>query len=287
MNDQAPAAADPFSAGKSVPLPRRIGIVAGEGDFPVLIAQGARAAGVDVVVFSVRGLASEKIVPLAERHFELKLTELSKLIKLARECQVEHLVLAGRVPHQLLLKQISFDPRVLKLLAKLSTKTANSLLEAVIAELEGEGFTVLDSTLFLRQCMPEPGLLTLKCPPTSEIERDIEFAYPLAREIARLDIGQTIAVKNQIVVAVEALEGTDKLILRAGELAGEGVVFVKVSRPRQDMRFDVPVAGRMTVENLIKVKAAAFCLEARRSLLFDRGEVVALAERSGICLLAR
>lgn len=268
-------------------LPKRLGIVAGEGDFPLLIAQAARSMGIEVVVFAIRGLGSEKLQALAERHFELKLTELSRLVQLGRDNDVSDLVLAGRVPHQVLLKQISFDRRVLSLLKGLTDKKANSLLETVVHELEKENFRVLDSTLFLRQCMPEPGLLTGKCAVTEGIEREIAFALPLAREIARLDIGQTIAVKNQIVVAVEALEGTDKLILRAGELAGEGVVFVKVSRPDQDMRYDVPVAGIKTIENLVQVQAAAFCLEARKSLLFDREESVALAERHGICLLAR
>jgi len=268
-------------------LPARIGIVAGEGDFPVLIAQGARSLGIDVHVFAVRGLGSEKLTPLAKTVHELKLTELSRLVQLGREQNVRDLILAGRVPHQLLLKQISFDRRILGLLRGLTDKKANSLLETVVLELEKEGFRVLDSTMFLRQCMPHPGLITRGKPLSDDVLRDIEFAFPMAREIARLDIGQTVAVKNQIVVGVEALEGTDQLILRAGALAGEGVVFCKVSRPTQDMRYDVPVAGLRTIENLVKVKAAALCLEARRSLLFDREEATRLAEQHGIVLMAR
>lgn len=268
-------------------LPERIGIIAGEGDFPVLIAQGARSLGIDIHIYAVRGLASEKLRPLAKTLDELKLTELTRLIDLGREQKVHDLILAGRVPHQLLLKQISFDRRILGLLRGLADKKANSLLETVVVELEKEGFRVLDSTMFLRQCMPHAGVMTKAVPPTAEVLKDIEVAFPLAREIAGLDIGQTVAVKNQIVVGVEALEGTDKLILRAGELAGEGVVFCKVSRPTQDMRYDVPVAGLRTIEHLAQVKAAALCLEARRCLLFDREESVALAERNGITLMAR
>jgi len=252
-----------------------------------LIAQGARSLGIDVYVFAVRGLGSDKLGPLAKGFHELKLTDLSRLVGLARENGVHDLILAGRVPHQLLLKQISFDRRVLGLLRNLADKKANSLLETVIIELEKEGFRVLDSTMFLRQCMPHEGVLTRGVPPKEEVLRDIDFALPLAREIAGLDIGQTIAVKNQIVVAVEALEGTDNLILRAGELAGEGIVVCKVSRPTQDMRYDVPVAGIRTIEHLVQVKAAALCLEARRCLLFDREESIRLAERHGISLVAR
>jgi len=269
------------------PPPARIGIVAGEGNFPVLVAEGARMRGIGVVVFSIRGLGSEKLASLADRVYDLKLAQLSRLVDLARENDVNHLVLAGRVPHSILLKQISFDRRILGVLLQLKDRKAKSLLGAVIAELEKEGFHVLDSTLFLRHCVPGPGLLTPRRPPDEETGRDIAFGFPLAREIARLDIGQTLAVRKQIIVAVEALEGTDKLIRRAGELAGPGVVFVKVSRPNQDMRYDVPVVGLQTIENLVAVKAAALCLEAGRSLFFDREQAIARAEKHKISILAR
>jgi DUF1009 family protein len=132
--------------------------------------------------------------------------------------------------------------------------------------------------------MPAPGLLTPRRPLTDELEREMLFGYPIAKEIARLDVGQTIAVKNQIVVAVEGVEGTDLLIKRAGELAGPGVVIVKVSKPRQDMRFDVPVVGIQTIRNLVAAGAAGLCVTAGQSLFFDRAEAIAMAEEHGICI---
>jgi len=169
-------------------------------------------------------------------------------------------------------------------LGRLGNKKADSLLRAATEEIESEGIEVMDSTLFLKSCMPPPGLMTPRVPLTPELQKEIDFAYPIAKQIAGLDIGQTIAVKNQIVVGVEAIEGTDELIERAGALAGPGVVFVKVSKPRQDMRFDVPVIGRKTIEQLTKVKAAALAVTAGKTIFLDREESVAMATANGIAL---
>lgn len=276
----------PAHSPASQEIPKVLGLIAGEGNFPVLLAQGARSAGVRLVVFGVHGLASDRLKGFAEATYSLKLTELTRLFDLCRQHGVGHLIMAGRVPHKVLLKQISLDPRVLKILGRLSNKKADSLLRAATEEIEREGIEVLDSTMFLKSCMPAPGLLTPRVPVTPEILKEIQFGYPIAKEIARLDIGQTVAVKNQIVVAVEAVEGTDELIKRSGEIAGPGVVFVKVSKPRQDMRFDVPVIGLTTFHNMASVQAAALCVTAGQTLFLDRDESVAMAENSGICLFA-
>lgn len=270
----------------AVRLPSVMGLIAGEGDFPVLLAQGARMAGVDLIIFGVHGLANERLNALASHIYPLRLTELSKLFELCRQHGVRHLTMAGRVPHRVLLSQISLDPRVLRVLGRLGNKKADSLLRAATEEIESEGIEVMDSTLFLKSCMPPPGLLTPRVPLTPEMHKEVEFAYPIAKQVAGLDIGQTIAVKNQIVVGVEAIEGTDELIERAGALAGPGVVFVKVSKPRQDMRFDVPVIGRKTIEQLVKVKAAALAVTAGKTIFLDREESVAMATANGIALYA-
>ncbi len=266
------------------PLPAVMGLIAGEGDFPLLLAQGARSAGVKLVVFGVAGLASERLQDLAWKVYSLRLTDLSRLFELCREHDIHHITMAGRVPHKVLLKQISLDPRVLKVLGRLGNKKADSILKAATEEIESEGIEVLDSTLFLKSTMPPPGLLTPKCPVDAETMREIEFGYPIAKEIARLDIGQTIAIKNQIIVGVEAIEGTDELILRSGELAGPGVTFVKVSKPLQDMRFDVPVIGRTTIQNLIRIKARALAVTAGKTIFLDRDDSVELASNNGISL---
>ncbi|CAN5382197.1 UDP-2,3-diacylglucosamine diphosphatase LpxI [soil metagenome] len=269
-------------------LPARIGLIAGEGNFPILLARAAHSEGVEIVTFGVHGLAHDSLSSYSSKFYTLKLSEMSRLLDLAREHDIHHVIMAGRVPQGfLLLKQISFDPRIIRILAGLRNKKSDSLLGAAVDELAKEGIEVLDSTIFLKSLMPEPGLLTLRTPASPEIMKDIEFGYPLAKELGRVDIGQTIAVKDQIVVAVEALEGTDELIKRCHALAGDGIVFVKVAKPRQDMRFDVPVIGITTIKNLVAAKAAALCVTARQSLFFDRPEAIALAEQHGISIIAR
>ena len=270
-------------------IPTRIGLIAGEGNFPLLLAQAARSEGVDIYAFGVVGLVSDELARYSKEMFSLKLTELSKLIDLCHQHRIRHVVMAGRVPHEVVtwVNQVSFDFRTLKILGSLMDRRADSLLKAAVAELEKEDIQVLDSTMFLKSCMPEPGLLTPRVPPSPEILRDIEFGYPLAKEVGRLDIGQTIAVKNGVVVAVEALEGTDKLIKRCMELGGDGVVFIKIAKPRQDMRFDVPVVGLTTIRNLASARAAALCITAHQSLFFDRREAVELAEQNRICIISR
>ncbi len=263
-------------------VPEVIGLIAGEGDFPVLLAQGALSAGARLVVFGIHGLASERLQELATHFYTLKLTEMTRLFDLCHTHGVCHLTMAGRVPHKVLLKQISLDPRILKVLGRLKNKKADSLLLAATEEIEREGIEVLDSTLFLKSCMPAPGLLTPQSPPSDDILKDMHFGYPIAKEIARLDIGQTIAVKNQIVVAVEAIEGTDELIKRAGKLGGPGVVFIKVSKPRQDMRFDVPVIGMQTFRNLVDIKAGGLCVTSGQTIFLDRDEAIDLAHRHKI-----
>jgi len=268
-------------------VPARIGLIAGEGNFPILLAQAARSEGVEIITFGIHGLVSETLRQYSHSMHVLKLSEISRLIDLAHGEGVHHVIMAGRVPHSILLKQIAFDARIPKILGGLLNWKADTLLKAAVDELAKENIEVLDSTLFLKSLMPEPGLLTPRLRPTEEILRDIDFAYPLAKEMGRLDIGQTICVKNGIVVAVEALEGTDELIKRAYGLAGEGCVFVKVAKPRQDMRFDVPVVGMTTIKNLAAVRAAALCVTARQSLFFDRPEAIEMAEQNRICILAR
>ncbi|MCC6548189.1 UDP-2,3-diacylglucosamine diphosphatase LpxI [Candidatus Sumerlaeota bacterium] len=268
-------------------VPTRIGLIAGEGNFPVQIARAAKSRGVEIVTFRIDGLENDHFRPYSIESYVLKLSQLSKLIEYARHHNIKHVIMAGGVPHKVVLKQIAFEPRILSVLGSLANKKADTLLSAAVGELEKEGIRVINSTMFLRSCMPEPGLLTTRLKPSDEIMRDIEFGYPIARAIGGLDIGQSIAVRNGVVVAVEALEGTDGLIERAGALADEGCVIVKVAKPNQDKRFDVPVVGMTTIQNLVKIRAAALCLTAHESLFFDRQEAIALAEANNICIFAR
>ena len=268
-------------------LPERIGLIAGTGDFPVLIARAARAQGIHVFSFCLKDHENDTLHTLSSEYHIVSLGDVSKLIGLAHRAGVRHFVLAGRIPHDVLLNPLLlFDGRIRRVLGSLANRKADTVLGAFTRELEMEGFDVLDSTTFVETSMPGPGLLTPGVPPSEEVARDIEFGYRNAKAIAALDIGQTVAVKDGVVIAVEALEGTDNLILRAGELAGPGITFVKVSKPRQNMKFDVPIIGLTTVKNLASVKAAAMCVTAKKSLFFDQEAARALAQASGISLVA-
>lgn len=266
--------------------PRIIGLIAGQGNFPLLLADGAREAGVEVIAFGVHSLVNEELKQRASHFYTLKLTELSRLFELCNQHGVRHLIMAGRVPHKVLLRQVSLDPRALKIIGRLGNNKANSLLKAATQEIEEAGIHVLDSTTFLHSCLPVPGLLTPNVPLDDNARADIEFGYPLAKSIAGHDIGQSITVKNRIVVGVEAVEGTDKLIDRSAELADGGFVLVKVSKPDQDMRFDVPVIGITTIKHLVRARARAICVTAGKTLFLDREQAVAMAEENGISIYA-
>lgn len=266
-------------------LPDTVGLIAGTGGFPVLIARAAKAHGMRLIAFCISDHRNDDLEPLCDEFHSIKLSKISSMIELAHRSGVTHMVLAGRIPHEVLLNpMLLFDARVRSILSSLTNRKADTVLGAITQELEGEGFTVLDSTLFVESAMPKPGLLTPAAPPLPSIMDDIDFGWQNAKAIAALDIGQTVAVKQGVVVAVEALEGTDRLIQRAGELAGEGVVFVKVSKPRQNMKFDVPIIGLTTVENLVRVKAAAIAISARQSLFFDQQAALELAARHRITI---
>lgn len=268
-------------------LPERIALIAGTGDFPVLIARAARAQGIHVVVFCLKEHENSSLSSLSHEYHVISLSNVSKMLTLAHQAGVQHFVLAGRIPHDVLLNPLLiFDGRIRRVLGSLANRKADTVLGAFTRELEMEGFSVLDSTTFVESAMPEAGVLTRGVEPSAETMKDVEFGYRNAKAIAALDIGQTIAVKAGVVVAVEALEGTDQLIRRAGELAGEGVTFVKVCKPRQNMKFDVPIIGLATIENLARVRAAAMCVTAGKSLFFDQEEALALAEKHGIALIA-
>jgi UDP-2,3-diacylglucosamine hydrolase len=265
----------------------RIGLIAGQGDFPLLLARAARANGVEVTAFGIKGFASEEIEQAADKTIWFELGQLGRLIDLLHENKLNAVAMVGRVPHTSVLQYRHFDVRAVKLLAKAINKKPDSLLGAVTRELESENIQVLDSTVFLKSFMPEPGLLTPGRPPTGQEIEDIEFGYPIAKAVAGQDIGQTIVVREQMVIAVEGVEGTDECVRRAGELAGAGCVVIKVSKPAQDARFDVPVIGRRTIEVMQESGCSALALSARECLIFDREAVLAAAQQAGIAVVAR
>jgi len=212
--------------------------------------------------------------------------QLGRLIRFFKREEVTHAIMAGQVKHHQIFRLNALpDLRMVRMLARLKAKNTDSLIGAVADELAREGITLLDSTTFLEPLLASEGVVTRR-EPSKEERADMEYGLGVAREIGRLDLGQTIAVKDRSVVAIEAMEGTDAVILRAGEVTrGKGFVVVKVAKPDQDMRFDVPVIGMPTIENMIRAGATALHVTAGKTLLFDRDKLVKLADDNNIAVM--
>ena len=262
------------------------GLIAGNGRFPFLVLEGARSQGIEMAVIALKEEASPELEKVAKRLHWVSLGELSKAIALMQQEGVNHAVMAGQVKHNKIFSSIRPDWKLAKLLLTLPRKNTDSLIGAVAKAFEGEGIQLVDSTLFLKPLLPEPGVLTRRAPSENEAA-DIEYGLGVARHIATMDIGQTVVVADRACVAVEAMEGTDEAILRAARFAaGKSLVVVKVSKPKQDMRFDVPVVGLPTVETMRSAGATALALDARRTLLFDREKLIGKADEAGISIQA-
>jgi len=264
----------------------KIGLIAGNRKLPLIFAAAAKAKNYSVVTVAIKGETSGKIKKIADKVFWVSLKDYSRLIEIFKSEGISKVVMAGQIsPHRLFSKEVNLDPELKKILSEIKDKKADTIFGAIADRLKASGLELLNSTIFLDNYLPQKSTLTRKEPSFSEWE-DIYFGLDLAKEIGLLDIGQTVAVKQKAVVAVEALEGTDNLIRRAGSIAKEGVVIVKVSKPNQDMRFDIPVVGFNTLKNLVKIKAACLAIEAGKTLFIDRQESIKLADRHGISLVA-
>jgi DUF1009 family protein len=262
------------------------GLIAGNGRFPFLVLEAARSQGIEMAVIALKEEASPELEKLAKRLHWVSLGELSKAIELMQGEGVKQAVMAGQVKHNKIFSAIRPDWKLAKLLFSLPRKNTDSLIGAVAKVLEEEGIELVDSTLFLKPLVPEAGLLTRRAPNEQE-NADIEYGLSVARQIAAMDIGQTVVISDRACVAVEAMEGTDETIERAGRYAqGKPLVVVKVSKPKQDMRFDVPVVGMPTVESMKRAGATALALDAGRTLLFERSVLIAKADEAGIAIQA-
>jgi hypothetical protein len=264
----------------------RWGLIAGNGDFPFLVLEGARSRGIEMAVIAIREEASPAIEKSAVRVHWVSLGELSRTIELLHEEGVKHAVMAGQVKHNKIFSSIRPDWRLSKLLFSLPAKNTNSLIGAVARVLEDEGIQLVDSTKFLGPLLPEAGILTRRSPDVSE-SADIAYGRAVAQKIAALDLGQTVVVRDRACIAVEAMEGTDEVIERAARIAGgQRLVVVKVSKPAQDMRFDVPVVGPKTIEVMRRSNATALAVDARKTLLFDRDQLIRAADDFSIAIQA-
>ncbi len=262
------------------------GLIAGNGSFPFLVLEGARSQGIEMAVIAIREEASPELERLASRIHWVSLGELSRAIELLHEEGVKRAVMAGQVKHNKIFSSIRPDWKLAKLLLSLPAKNTDSLIGAVARVLEDEGIELVDSTAFLAPLLPVPGVLTRRAPDAEEAA-DIAYGRGVARQIAVLDLGQTVVVRDGACVAIEAMEGTDETIERAARIAeGQRLVVVKVSKPRQDRRFDVPVVGLRTIEVMKKANASALAIDAGCTLLFDRERLLSAAEEAGIAIEA-
>ena len=266
-------------------LNRKIGLIAGNGRFPLIFAREAKRAGVEVVALAIKKETSPSLVNLVDRIHWVDVGQLGDLIEICKKEGITRAVMAGQVKHTRLFSEVKLDARAMALLAGVKDKKANSLLGAVADELSREGIELIDSASYLAHLLPSPGILTRR-KPTQKEWQDIEFGHKMAKEIAGLDIGQTVVVKDQAVLAVEGMEGTDRTIRRGGKLGKGDVVVVKVSKPQQDRRFDLPIVGERTIEVLKEAKAKVLAFSARSTILLDREKVVKSANKNGISLVA-
>lgn len=266
---------------------RKFGLIAGNGRFPFLVLDGARREGVEMAVAAIREETDPAIEQSARVVEWISVGHLNRLIKFFRREGVTHAIMAGQVKHVQIFKLNALpDLRMARMLARLKRRNTDALIGGVAAELESEGVTLIDSTTFLQPLLARSGPLTRRKPNRHE-QADIDYGLHVATELARLDLGQTIVVKNQAVVALEAMEGTDATIRRASELVrGRALTVIKVAKPNQDMRFDVPVIGLNTIETLKNSKVTAMSLSADRTLIFDRDETLREADRAGIAIIA-
>jgi hypothetical protein len=268
----------------------RLGLIAGNGSFPLLVLEAARRLGHEVTVLAVREEASPALEaaaacePRSALH-RVSIGQLGRAIEILQDAGVTQAVMAGQVKHTKIFG-IMPDRLLLSVLLKIRSKNTDALISAVAGAMREHGIELMDSTTFLTPLLARPGVLTTRAPDADELA-DFAFAYPLADRIAGLDIGQTMAVKSAAVVAVEAMEGTDDVIRRAGRLAGPGVRVIKVAKPNQDMRFDVPVIGVATISAMREAGATALSVDAGRTLLLDGDEVTRAADEAGMAMVGR
>ncbi len=261
-------------------------MIAGNGRFPFLVLEGARSQGLEMAVIALKEEADAGLEKIAARIHWVSLGELSKAIDLMHQEGVTHAVMAGQVKHNKIFSSIRPDWKLAKLLFSLPLKNTDSLIGAVARVLEDEGIKLVDSTLFLKPLVPEAGVLTRRAPDEREAA-DIAYGLSVARNIAGMDIGQTVVIADRACVTVEAMEGTDEAVARAARIvAGRPLVVVKVSKPGQDMRFDVPVVGVPSIEHMSRSGVSALAVDAGRTLLFDRADVIALANAKGMAIQA-
>ncbi len=262
-----------------------IGLIAGGGQFPLLVAEAAKRKGLGVVAVAHLGETDPSLSSKVDEIVWIKLGQLGHLIRAFKKNRVKKSLMAGTIKKRRMFENIRPDLKGLSLMSRLSIFHDDGILRGVADELAREGIEIISSTQYLPELLAPRGCLTRRKPTKSEKE-DIDFGFRIAKELGRLDIGQCVVVRRKTVLAVEAIEGTDAAILRGGELAKENAVVVKVSKPHQDFRFDVPSVGPETARAMARVKASVLAIEAGKTLIFDKAEMISYADKLRMTIMS-
>ncbi len=265
----------------------KIGLIAGNRKFPFLFSEAAKKKGYFVVAVAIKKDTSPKLKRFVDKIHWLGIGEFSRMFEIFKSEGITKIVMAGQIsPDKLFSREIEQDPELKKLINSIKDKKADTIFGAIADKLTESGFELMNSVAFIEEHLPKKGTLTVKYEPDFSTWEDIYFGYDLAKAVAYLDIGQTVVVKNKVIMAVEAFEGTDNLIRRSGFISRGGVTIVKVSKPKQDMRFDIPVVGLNTIKNLVRAKAKCLAIEAGKVLFIDKEKAVSLADKNHISIVA-
>ncbi|MBI5201517.1 MAG: UDP-2,3-diacylglucosamine diphosphatase LpxI [Elusimicrobia bacterium] len=264
----------------------KLGIIAGSGQFPILVAEAAARRGLEVIALGISGVTDPALGKKVKRFEQFKLGQINKPIEIFKSEGVTEAVMAGKVQHASVFGGVMPDLRAMKLLGRLKDKRTDTILAAVAEEFAKDGITLLPSHQYLSDLMATSGAMTKRKPSAAE-SMDIDLGWRAAKAVAGFDIGQTVVAGQNAIVAVEGMEGTDSCVLRAGELAkGKGgLVVVKVAKPKQDFRFDIPVIGLQTLETLAKAGASVLAIEAGKTIIFDKDEFLKKADTQKLCVV--
>jgi len=263
-----------------------LGLITGVGGLPKAIASEAKKAGYRVVAIALQPPADESLKPFVDDFHKVHIGQFGRLISLLKKLSITEAIMAGKISKSLLFnykKNITPDIKAIKLLFSLKDLSDDTIMRAIVKEFEKEGIKLLPTTTFLENLIATEGVLTHKKPTKNDL-KDIEFGWKIAKEIGRLDIGQTVIVKDRAVISVEAIEGTDEAIKRAGDLTKDAIV-IKVSKPEQDMRFDVPVVGMNTLYSMQRATARVLAVEAGKCIIVDKEEFIREANSAGIAVV--
>jgi DUF1009 family protein len=265
---------------------KRIGLIAGDGRFPIIFANNVRRLGFTVSAIAHVGTTLPELESYVEHIHWLKIGQFGKALAALKQDGVGQAVMLGGIKKTNVFTTLRPDLRALAIFSRLKHWKDDAILRAVAGELEREGIEILDSTFGLQDILAEEGYLTSKKPSKKEVE-DIQFGWETLETLGLLDIGQCVVVKNRVIVSVEAVEGTDEAIIRGGKLGGKGAVVIKRTKPHQDLRFDLPAIGPQTIQTMVSVQATVLAIEARRTVIIDREDVLSQANEAGISIVGK